>query len=101
MKGIAQLIDNEVMTMPSEVKKTASGQPLMEKAVRECLQNYFAELDGEAPTALYRKIIALVEKPLWEWVLDRTHGNQSQAANMLQISRGTFRKKMAEYGLLD
>ena len=32
-------------------------------------------------------------------VLTYTHGNQSEAAEILGINRGTLRKKLREYGL--
>ncbi len=45
-------------------------------------------------------VLAEVEKPLIEMVLQLTNGNQSKAAIVMGISRGTLRKKMAQYGLL-
>jgi Fis family transcriptional regulator len=35
-----------------------------------------------------------------EAVLKHTDGNQSEAATMLGLNRGTLRKKMKQYGLL-
>ena len=44
-------------------------------------------------------VISEVEKPLIQMVLKLTNGNQSKAALILGISRGTLRKKMAIYEL--
>lgn len=40
-----------------------------------------------------------VEVPLLEAVLSYTGGNQTQAAEVLGINRGTLRKKLKEYNL--
>ncbi|MBW4330943.1 nitrogen regulation protein NR(I) [Stakelama sp. CBK3Z-3] len=44
--------------------------------------------------SLYDRIIAEVEKPLIEVVLERTNGNQLRAAKALGINRNTLRKKL-------
>jgi Fis family transcriptional regulator len=40
-----------------------------------------------------------VELPLFQAVMDYADGNQSRAATILGINRGTLRKKLREYGL--
>jgi Fis family transcriptional regulator len=50
---------------------------------------------------LYELILAEVEAPLMEAVMEYTKGNQSRAAIVLGLSRGTLRKKLKLYGLLD
>lgn len=67
--------------------------------VREALDAYLAELDGVEPNELYRLVMEQVEPPMIEAVLARTRGNQSRAAQMLGINRGTLRKKLKHYGL--
>ncbi len=96
LKGIAQIMDNEVITMTPEAKQTLA-QPSLPESVRESLKNYFTKLEGQTPANLYGMVIAEVEKPLIEMVLQLTNGNQSKAAKILGISRGTLRKKMAIY----
>ncbi|TVS15383.1 MAG: DNA-binding transcriptional regulator Fis [Gammaproteobacteria bacterium] len=68
--------------------------------VERALQAYFARLDGEDAKELYAMVLAEVEAPLLEFVLRQAHGNQSQAAAMLGINRGTLRKKLKQYDLL-
>ncbi len=99
LKGIAQVVDNEMMTTVQETKEVSSSQTLGE-SVRHSLRQYFAQLDGQTPANLYGLVLAEIEKPLLEMVLQLTNGNQSKAAIILGISRGTLRKKMAIYGLL-
>jgi Fis family transcriptional regulator len=99
LKGIAQVVENEMMTTAQETKEVSSSQTLGE-SVRHSLRQYFAQLDGQTPANLYGLVLAEIEKPLLEMVLQLTNGNQSKAAIILGISRGTLRKKMAIYGLL-
>jgi len=68
---------------------------------REALASYFHTLNGHKPEELYDLVIGEVEKPLFRAVLDYTGGNQSQAADILGINRGTLRKKLRRHGLLD
>ena len=44
-------------------------------------------------------VLAEVEPPLLETVMEYTKGNQTRAAEVLGISRSTLRKKLALYGL--
>jgi len=98
LKGIAQTMDNEVITMTPEAAQEPV-QPSLPESVRDSLKTYFAKLEGQTPANLYGMVIAEVEKPLLEMVLQLTNGNQSKAAKVLGISRGTLRKKMAIYKL--
>lgn len=69
--------------------------------VKIALDNYFNNLDGQHTTNLYDMVIQEVEKPLLESVLAYNNNNQSIAAKVLGLSRGTLRKKMQKYSLLD
>ncbi|WP_151982594.1 helix-turn-helix domain-containing protein [Acinetobacter guerrae] len=50
--------------------------------------------------ALHKAVIEQVEKKLINEVLVKTRGNQTQAAKILGINRGTFRKKLLAAGIL-
>lgn len=69
-------------------------------AVRDALEQYFRDLDGEAPQAIYDMVLAKVEKPMLEVVLDKAQGNQTRAAELLGINRNTLRKKMQDHDLI-
>src|ERR1700733_12825918 len=75
-------------------------QPLHD-SVRQALESYFLQLKEQAPTNLYEMVLAEVEVPLLEAVMEYTKGNQSRAAILLGLSRGTLRKKLKIYGMLD
>jgi Fis family transcriptional regulator, factor for inversion stimulation protein len=40
-----------------------------------------------------------VEEPLFKVVMGHAQGNQSRAATILGINRGTLRKKLKEFGI--
>ncbi len=98
MKGIIQLTENNVIAMTPETSAKVTNQTLCE-SVRLSLKNYLAQLDGQPPAKLYDLVLAQVEKPLIEMILQLTAHNQSKTAKMLGLSRGTLRKKMAIYDL--
>ena len=74
-------------------------RPLRE-AVEASLARYFDHLDGSSVTDLYAMVMAEVEAPLLASVLEHTQGNQTRAAEMLGLNRGTLRKKLKQYGLI-
>ncbi|MBA2351025.1 MAG: helix-turn-helix domain-containing protein [Burkholderiales bacterium] len=69
------------------------------RCVRNSVECYFRDLDGEKPGALYEMVIHCVEKPLIEMVLQRVEGNQTRAAELLGINRSTLRKKIDAHGI--
>ena len=77
------------------------GQKPLSDLTEEALNSYFETLNGHQPNALYELVIGEVEKPLLRTVLDYADGNQSRAADILGINRGTLRKKLRQHGLLN
>lgn len=70
------------------------------ESVFRTLDQYFRDLDGEKPGAIYDMVMRNVERPMLEFVLQRTNGNQTMAAELLGINRNTLRRKLTEYDLL-
>ena len=70
------------------------------KCVVNALEQYFRDLDGEKPAAIYDMVLKSVEKPMLEVVLAKAGSNQTLAAEMLGINRNTLRKKLTEHQLL-
>jgi Fis family transcriptional regulator len=107
-------IGENVMPATTSVKKTsrkktrrvvghathvsARNKPLS-SLTDECLHSYFQNLNGHKPGDLYQLVLGEVEKPLFRAVLTYTNGNQSEAAEILGINRGTLRKKLKDYKL--
>jgi Fis family transcriptional regulator len=98
-----------VATRPSKKKSRKKHSPKATKVgVRkktlsaltgEALDGYFSKLNGHKPGDLYQLVLGEVEKPLFKAVLQFTNGNQSEAADILGINRGTLRKKLRSYNL--
>ncbi len=66
----------------------------LDEIVRIKLKEYFRQTQDVEPSNLYSLIIERVERPLIELTLERTKGNQLQAAAILGINRNTLRKKI-------
>jgi Fis family transcriptional regulator len=67
--------------------------------VKNALDEYFKDLDGQPPHAVYEMVLQCIERPLLEYVLNRAEGNQSKAAQILGLNRNTLRKKLKQYNL--
>ncbi|MEK6731884.1 MAG: DNA-binding transcriptional regulator Fis [Pseudomonadota bacterium] len=92
------IVDTMEATMTAPI--TQAQQPLR-NSVRDSLNHYFGQLGDTIINNLYEMVLAEVEAPLLELVIQYTKGNQSKAAILLGLSRGTLRKKLKIYGLLD
>ena len=88
------------MTRINGAKTHGRELPLRSHTER-ALNDYFASLNGHRPARLYDLVLREVEEPLFRAVLDYAAGNQSRAAVILGINRGTLRKKLREFGLSD
>ncbi len=80
-------------------KSTKTKKPLRVHT-EEALDQYFTNLNGDRPGDLYDLVMGEVEEPLFRAVMSYTHGNQSQAAGILGINRGTLRKKLKTYSII-
>jgi len=80
--------------------KLKNGKKPLCKHTEDALDQYFTTLNGDRPGDLYDLVIGEVERPLFKAVMDYTQGNQSQAAGILGLNRGTLRKKLRTYSLL-
>ncbi len=99
MEGIATMETDAFVQEPEA--KTAQGGYSFGSSVQQSLQHYFAQLDGAEPANVYGMVLAEMEVPLLKVVMRFTNGNQSKAAKILGISRGTLRKKLAIYQIDD
>lgn len=76
----------------------AVNKPLRD-SVKRALKNYLVQLDGQDVNDLYELVLAEVEHPMLDIIMQHTRGNQTRAALMLGINRGTLRKKLKQYGM--
>ncbi len=100
---LSPFVGQDTDVIAPEVNSTASVSSksgTLRDAVRATVKDYFLKLDGATPHNFYELFLAEMESPLLEMVLQFCRDNQSTAAKLLNISRGTLRKKMQLYGLL-
>ena len=65
--------------------------------VAETVSRYFEKSAGEKPKDVYNLVLEEVETALYEVTMKFVKGNQSEAARILGVSRGTLRTKLAQY----
>ena len=73
-------------------------QPIR-RSVTSALELYLDDMSGHEVTDLYHVVISEVEPAILAVVMKHVDGNQTEAAEMLGVSRGTLRKKLKLYGL--
>jgi two-component system nitrogen regulation response regulator GlnG len=68
--------------------------------VERHLAAYFSgEPDDLPPGGLYDRVLAEIERPLFELTLAATRGNQLRAAEVLGLNRNTLRKRLSDLGI--
>jgi Fis family transcriptional regulator, factor for inversion stimulation protein len=82
--------------MNNTTESTVTNNSLME-AVAQSVHHYFTELKDNDPVDLYNFVLEEVEVPLFKAVMEHCKYNQSRAAIVLGISRGTLRTKLRKY----
>jgi Fis family transcriptional regulator len=80
-------------------KALTSSELTLTQFVEQAMSQYFANLDGQPSTNVYDMVLKEVERALLKVTLQQTQGNQSQAALLLGLARGTLRKKLQRYHL--
>lgn len=61
------------------------------------VNQYLAEMKGQNVTDMYDMVIEQIEQPLFQAVIEHCKYNQSKAAEVLGISRGTLRTKLKKH----
>jgi Fis family transcriptional regulator, factor for inversion stimulation protein len=72
----------------------------IEDCIRATLEQYFKDLRGAEPSNVHDMVIATVEKPMLDVVMQHAEGNQSKAAEWLGINRNTLRRKLLDHKLI-
>jgi len=83
-------------TKHNEVVEEKSQSSLREH-VLGALRRYFDHLDGREPIGVHSLVLEEVESALYEAIMIFCGGNQSRAAILLGVSRGTLRTKLKHY----
>ncbi len=102
MKSAKRITEKNEIVNLSIVKKynDEQGKALtLKECVRDSLEQYFSHLGDEHVNDIYQMVINEVEPSLFQAVLKHTRGNQSRAAEILGLNRGTLRKKLKHYDI--
>lgn len=89
-----------VAPKPEQEIYPGANHPSLRDSVELAVSNYFQHLEGQDVTDVYNMVMSEVETPLLEVVMKYTRHNQTKAAQVLGLNRGTLRKKLKQYGLL-
>lgn len=83
------------------MKSMSEPRQTLRSCVSSVLNEYFEQVDPELINGLYDMVLSEVEAPLLEAVMQKARSNQSRAAEMLGMNRGTLRKKLKQYDMLE
>lgn len=81
-------------------KLSVQQEDTLRSNVAEVMKHYFGSLKGEEPTNVYSFFLDEIEEPLLIAVMKYTRDNQSEAARILGVSRGTLRTMLKKFGML-
>ncbi|GJM09284.1 MAG: hypothetical protein DHS20C11_15600 [Lysobacteraceae bacterium] len=93
------LATNETTLTTARTTSEAHVPVTIRSCVEQSVRRYLQDMGGHQAENLMELVMEEVERPLLREVMQWTRGNQSQAANVLGISRGTLRRKLAKYDL--
>ncbi|MFA6302216.1 MAG: helix-turn-helix domain-containing protein [Legionella sp.] len=85
--------------MNAAMQEVMQGNEALSHQVVNAVKSYLASVSGskDANLNLYQLIVEEVEAPLFRTVMELTRYNQSKAARVLGVSRGTLRTKLKRY----
>ncbi len=83
------------------MKPLTEPRQTLRTCVSSVLNEYFEQVDPDMINGLYEMVLSEVEAPLLEAVMQKARSNQSKAAQMLGLNRGTLRKKLKQYDMLE
>jgi len=89
----------DAMTTAQSTTSTTTDTPTsLREHVLNALNRYFKYIkENEPAIGIQNLVLEEVESALYEAIMKFTHGNQSRAAILLGVSRGTLRTKLKQY----
>ena len=90
----------ETQTQLDQPLTAANSTSSLRENVETAMANYFKHLEGQPVSDVYQMVMSEIEAPLLEQVMKYVRNNQTKAAHLLGLNRGTLRKKLKQYGLL-
>ena len=110
LEGVCRRLVLEAAAGPLDIGEVEAALPVaaeripledisFEDMIRGKLVRFLRRMDGYAVGDLYEQVLARVERPLLELIMEHTGGNQVRAAEILGLNRNTLRRKLRERGL--
>lgn len=89
----------EMIEAGTPVEQKVEDNSSLREQVLLASSRYFAHFEGQGqtPREVYNLVMDEVEAALYEAVMKFTDGNQSKAALIMGVSRGTLRTKLKKY----
>ena len=99
-ENIGTRIVERELTEHVQSHAAAEGPVTLSGLVERNLASYFASQPGGVPpNGLYDRVLADIERPLFQLTLGATKGNQMKAAEILGLNRNTLRKRLQDLGI--
>ncbi len=92
---------NGIQANENVMENTVEKAMSLRENVKSSLDQYFEKIGDAIGKNVYEMVLAEIEAPLLEVVMKYTRVNQSKAAILLGLSRGTLRKKLKVYGFIE
>lgn len=83
------------MSKPSETNKNS----MLDGCVTKAIKTYLKDMGEQDNGQIYQLFLNEFERPLLQEVMQHVEGNQTRAAALLGVNRGTLRKKLQRYNL--
>jgi two-component system nitrogen regulation response regulator GlnG len=97
---IAAFLPHEIVSSFAAVRTETTPDGGNEPMPDASVQSFVAKRLRDGSEHLHGETIALAERVLITTILTHTHNNQSKAADILGITRGSLRRKIRDLGLL-
>lgn len=91
---------DSLLTAVPQSNQTELPQTTLDAAVASAVSRFLDTPETGEVKDLYDLVLQEVEAPLLETVMSETAQNQSKAAKLLGLNRGTLRKKLKRYSLI-
>ncbi len=96
----ARIVERELAGQARAASAPEAEPASLSALVERNLSSYFAtQPGGIPPSGLYDRVLADVERPLFQLTLAATRGNQMRAAEVLGLNRNTLRKRLTDLGI--
>ena len=83
---------SETQTQTEQPLSAANSTSSLRENVETAMSNYFKHLDGQPVSDVYQMVMSEIEAPLLEQVMKYVRNNQTKAAQLLGLNRGTLAK---------